>query len=657
MNENYRILLVDDDDIDIMAFKRILKKTDFAYHLDTFCDANEAIDKLPHTAYLYDCIFLDYQLPGIDGLSLLQKIRKMGISTPVVITTSQGDENIAVAMMKSGAFDYFPKSDITPSKLLQVLQSACEIMRIFKEKELIEQELKEQENFVKMLTQNSPNIISVIDLESEIPVYYNRQIYADLGYNLIESASLNPFFDHALVHPDDLNRINIDFEKLKWLTKGEVLETEYRLKGNDGCWHWFMNRDIEFRRGNMGLIKQVLRTIIDISHRKNSELELLEAKQSAENAAVAKAMFLSNMSHEIRTPMNAIIGLTDLLLQEKMEGQAFENLNSIRQSADNLMIIINDILDFSKIEAGKIVFESIDFGIKQVLGHILKTLDYKFKEKGLELIAEIAADIPEVVVGDPYRLNQILVNLVGNALKFTSQGQVRINVTKISENTDSIAIRFSVNDTGMGIPPDRLHTIFEQFNQGGPDVARNYGGTGLGLAITRQLIDLQNGEMSVKSEENKGSEFCFMLTFKPSVKNSLEPEAAIVVEFPDLRGKHFLVVEDNIINQRVITQVLEKCHAKVSVADNGKIGIEYLASGSFDAVFMDLQMPEMDGFEATCLIRGGEVNGVDRTIPVVALTADALPETRKKVLNSGFNDFLPKPFRKEDLFAVIRKAL
>lgn len=657
MQEKFTVLLIDDDDIDLMAFERILKKTGFNYQLDSFGSAEEALLGLTGKANTYDCIFLDYQLPGTDGLALLKKIRETGIATPIVINTSQGDENIAVAMMKSGAFDYFPKSDITPTKLMQVLQSAREIMRVVKQKLEIEQELRDQENFVRMLTQNSPNIIAVIDIDKNKPVYFNRSPYPDLGYKPSETGSFDAFCEETLVHADDLERINRDFEKLKWLAKGEVVETEYRLKRADGQWHWFMNRDTEFRRGSSGFVKQVLRTIIDIHQRKNSELELLEAKQAAENASVAKALFLSNMSHEIRTPMNAIVGLTDLLLQEKVEGQVLENLNSIRQSADNLLVIINDILDFSKIEAGKLVFESIDFSIRNIVEHLLRTLDYKFREKGIGFKSVIDPKLPEVLIGDPFRLNQILINLVGNALKFTNQGQVQILVNLLSAANGEFNVRFSIKDSGIGIPKSRLNTIFEQFNQGSADVARHYGGTGLGLAITKQLIDLQNGEMYVESEEGVGSVFSFHLMFKESKRANLEPDAVARAEFPELRDCTFLVVEDNLINQRVIKQVLEKCNANVLLANNGKIGLEILGAQKCNAVFMDLQMPEMDGYTATELIRSGSLPGVDVGIPIVALTADALPETRTKVLLSGFSDFLPKPFRKEDLFVVIGKLL
>jgi PAS domain S-box-containing protein len=657
MHERFTVLLIDDDDIDLMAFERILKKTGFNYQLDSFGSAEEALLGLAGKANTYDCIFLDYQLPGTDGLALLKKIRESGIATPIVINTSQGDENIAVAMMKSGAFDYFPKSDITPTKLMQVLQSAREIMRVVKQKLEIEKELREQENFVRMLTQNSPNIIAVIDIEKNKPVYFNRSLYPDLGYKDSEIVDFDAFCEDSLIHPDDLERINRDSVKLKWLSKGEVIETEYRLKRADGQWHWFMNRDTEFRRGSSGFVRQVLRTIIDIHQRKNSELELLEAKQAAENASVAKALFLSNMSHEIRTPMNAIVGLTDLLLQEKVEGQMLENLNSIKQSADNLLVIINDILDFSKIEAGKLVFESIDFSVRNIVAHLLRTLDYKFREKGIGFQAVIDPNLPEVMIGDPFRLNQILINLVGNALKFTNQGQVQILVTLLKGVAGELKVRFAIQDSGIGIPQSRLNTIFEQFNQGGADVARHYGGTGLGLAITKQLIDLQNGEMFVESVEGEGSVFSFHLKFKESKHATLEPDAVTMAEFPDLKDYIFLVVEDNLINQRVIKQVLEKCNAKVLLANNGKIGLEILGAQKCDAVFMDLQMPEMDGYIATELIRSGSLPGVEVGIPIVALTADALPESRTIVLQSGFSDFLPKPFRKEDLFVVISKVI
>lgn len=651
------ILLIDDDDVDIMAFNRAIKKTNLSVEIEALVSADEVFDHLPEIILKYDCIFLDYQLPGTDGLHILKRFRQTGVTAPVIITTSQGDEKIAVEMMKAGAFDYFPKSDISPSKLIQVLKTVENLAAIKRQNERIENELKEREIFINKLTENSPNIISVFDLNENRYVYQNRSFLYLLGYSRkdIEAIGENDF--STFLHDDDLDKFKQHHDIVKFLRKDEVFEGEYRMKAKNGDWRWFIHRDISFKRNDSGQVDQVLRTTMDITERKKNEVELLEAKQSAENASVAKAIFLSNMSHEIRTPMNAIMGLTDLLLQEDLPKPVIENLNSIRQSADNLLIIINDILDFSKIEAGKITFEKIDFSIKNVINHLHKTLAHKFKEKGINFVLDFDERIPDVVIGDPYRLNQILMNLTGNALKFTLEGEVKLTIELDEEKNGEARLKFIVKDTGIGIPANRLNSIFESYIQGAGDISRNFGGTGLGLTITKQLVDLQKGEIYVKSKPDLGSEFVFTLTFKRSDKKLIDESQAIRIEKPNLKGLNFMVVEDNKINQFVIKQILEKCGATVTLAENGQLCLDLLKDNNIFCIFMDLQMPVMDGFEATRIIRSNSENVHLQNVPVIALTADALIETRKKVLQSGFNDFLTKPFKEYELFQMINKYM
>ena len=651
------ILLIDDDDVDIMAFNRAIKKTNLSVNVESLESADEVFDNLPEIILKFDCIFLDYQLPGTDGLQILKRFRQTGVTAPVIITTSQGDEKIAVEMMKAGAFDYFPKSDISPSKLIQVLKTVENLTAIKRQSERIENELKEREVFINKLTENSPNIISVYDLNENRYVYQNRSFFYLLGYSRQEIEELNTINTSEFLHEDDLEKYEQHKDILKYLRKDEIFEGEYRMKDKNGKWRWFIHRDISFKRNENGVVVQVLRTTMDITERKKNEVELLEAKQAAENASIAKAIFLSNMSHEIRTPMNAIMGLTNLLLQEDLPNQVIENLKSIHQSSENLLIIINDILDFSKIEAGKITLEKIDFTIRGVIDHLFKTLVHKFKEKGINFLLEFDEHVPEVVKGDPYRLNQILMNLTGNALKFTMQGEVKIAIQLLSDNQEEVKVRFMIKDSGIGIPESHIHSIFENYIQGSGDIARNFGGTGLGLTITKQLVDLQKGEIYVKSEVGKGSEFVFILSFPKSDKKMMDESQATRIEKPNLKDKKILVVEDNKINQFVIRQILEKCGATIICADNGQLCLDLLNTNDFFCIFMDLQMPVMDGYEATRVIRSDTENVFRQSIPIIALTADALIETRKKVLQSGFNDFLTKPFKEFELFQMINKYL
>jgi PAS domain S-box-containing protein len=404
----------------------------------------------------------------------------------------------------------------------------------------------------------------------------------------------------------------------------------------------------------------------DISDKKLNELALLKAKDDAIRAASAKSDFLSNMSHEIRTPMNAIVGITELLMQKIEQPQNIEYLQSIKYSADNLLFIINDILDFSKIEAGKITLEKIPFNLIELLQELKKSFLHQAKEKGINLLLELDKNIPAFIIGDSHRLNQILVNLIGNAIKFTPKGSISINVKTKVENTDTCTFEFSITDTGIGISKDKQNSIFESFNQAYTDTSRKFGGTGLGLAITKNLIELQGGKIWLVSDIGKGSTFYFELTFN---KSHFEPNATPAIKIPQppiitsnianrsLDGARILLVEDNSMNQFLATQILKKWNAEVHLAETGTEALTMLKNNSFDLVLMDLQMPEMSGYEATTYIREGN-NGIRNTkIPIIALTADAFEETKTRVLQTGMNDFITKPFKQDELFTKIVKHL
>ncbi len=362
------------------------------------------------------------------------------------------------------------------------------------------------------------------------------------------------------------------------------------------------------------------------------------ARKIAEDAVKAKQQFLSNMSHEIRTPMNAIIGFTKVVLKTELTAKQKEYMNAIKTSGDALIVLINDILDLAKVDAGKMTFEQTPFKMALSISAMLHLFETKIQEKNLKLIKAYDERIPDVLLGDPVRLHQIVLNLVSNAVKFTKEGQITVSVTLLEESEDKVTIEFMVSDTGIGIGEDKMPSIFENFQQATSETSRLFGGTGLGLAIVKQLVEAQGGSIYVKSEIEEGSDFCFTLSFK---KTSLESETGAVIAQSDTQIKNVkvLVVEDIALNQLLMRTLLDDFGFKCDIAANGKIAIEKLRNKNYDIILMDLQMPEMNGFEATEYIRK-ELNS---KIPIIALTADVTTADLAKCKAVGMDDYISKP--------------
>lgn len=402
-------------------------------------------------------------------------------------------------------------------------------------------------------------------------------------------------------------------------------------------------------------VKYVSGIFIDINSRVEKENELKSAKEAALADAQAKSAFLSNMSHEIRTPMNAILGLTELLLQKRLEETALENLRAIHFSAHNLLTIINDILDLSKIEAGKLDLDMQTFDLLKVLEELNKSIRMSAQSKNLLYEVHLSGAVPSYLKGDAVRLTQILLNLLGNSVKFTQAGKIRLTVDVFEDSPTTVKLGFTVMDTGIGIPKDQLQVIFQSFTQVQSNQRFKTQGTGLGLAITKRLVEIQKGTISVESELGKGSKFRFEIPFEKSSEQELfaekQQENPMEGQFADLK---VLLVEDNKINQLLAKQVLEGWKIKVEVANDGFEAIAKLQRRNFDLILLDLQMPEMDGFEVTRFVRKG-LKAPHNTIPIVALTADAYSETRLKTQEAGMNYFLTKPYQQKDLFRVISR--
>ncbi|MBK7428092.1 MAG: response regulator [Saprospiraceae bacterium] len=654
----FKIILVVKEPAQQDAFEKIFLESHFKNTIIHTVSESEEIFPILESRFI-DAVFIYHTSEDPQTESIVNLLHHSDSKLPIIILTSSAtafDENKLLAL---GVIDGLMLIELNAAKIEHIMLTVSRIKVFRNEQSALSLELKEKDKLLEKITHSSPNIIYVNDIESGANLFHNNQILSLLGYSKEEISSLGMMLFDQIIEKETLIDLREHYLKIRHeLEDGAYLEKELCIKSKEGNEVWLFTRDTPFKRNSNGKVSQVLGTAIDITDRKKAEKELLEAKKMAEEAARVKSEFLSTMSHEIRTPMNAILGFAELLLKKQHPHEDTQYIKAIKQSADNLLVIINDILDFSKIEAGKLTLEKIQFDIHDKISFLEQSFRFRAEEKEIQLKVTVDPKIPKLIKGDPYRLNQILLNLISNAIKFTKAGSVTINAEKLTENEHEILIKFEIKDTGIGIPENKLDSIFDSFTQAHEDTSRQFGGTGLGLTITKKLVDLMGGNITVDSVSGQGSVFIVYLRFslelnEPETLTDTTPEASSEFESPNIEDIQILIAEDNAVNQLLIKYILEDWNLKYTICANGQEAINMLESRHFDVVLMDIQMPVMDGIMATSLIR--KMPDPKGKVPVIALTADVVNKEFFSSDATGFTDYLIKPFKPNDLMDMIHK--
>lgn len=501
------------------------------------------------------------------------------------------------------------------------------------------------EKFNKVF-ENNPALMAIQTFPNFELVECNQVFLKTLGYSFNELVEKSKSPSKACLSPDMTaklkNNKKISNEEVRLTTKsGEKIDCIY-------------SGEI-FEHGN---VRYLLSVYTNITEKKNAEKELILAKENAESANVLKGQFLANMSHEIRTPINGVLGYLKLLEYTVLSDEQKEYTFGAVESSEILLSLIEDILDLSKIEAGKLQFEHIDFSIKEIVQKVVTVITPKSQEKSLVLVVNISKDIPEKTLGDPLRISQVLTNLLSNAIKFTPSGSIVIDISCTQKSPDKVSVSFSVSDSGIGIAPDKINAIFESFVQADSSTKRKYGGTGLGLAISKQIVEQMGGVFSIKSALNKGSTFTFEVPLDISKNMELElenPNSPIIPPWevnPDKAPPKILLVEDNKINQNIFKAFLKKKSLVCDVAINGLEAVESVKDNTYNIIFMDCNLPVLDGFEATELIRKMHP---DKRETIIAVTASAMEGDRESCIAAGMDDYISKPLNIGELFSLIYK--
>jgi signal transduction histidine kinase/CheY-like chemotaxis protein len=676
MEENLHILLIEDNSAEAFLLQESLAQVDNPPDVIHAEKLDEALAYLKEKKI--DAILLDLALPDSEGLETLERTNAEAGYLPIIILTGLQDEAVAIDAVRKGAQDYLLKGQTGARQLVQTIQRAIERKRL--ERAL---SLSAQRNL--LLAEISTKVMAQTDLEGLLTIVVEgarkltsaRISCSGAGYE--DGKFRCSKYSQAEGIPDSAFRETCQNESayLDLVNQNESIRLTDRELHRHAKWWGFPEHET-ILRGFMGarLVDVRGRTAgsIMVSDKEGSEefaeadetllrqlalitslaLQHIDARTAAEAASIAKSQFLANMSHELRTPMNAILGMTDLALVEELPPMVRDYLQTARDSAGVLLEILNEILDLSRIEAGHFELESTAFSLHKVVEQVIKTLRARAREKGLALIYNLPPHVPDLLIGDPLRFRQILMNLVDNAIKFTHIGKIAVKAEVREHTQETVRLEFAVSDTGIGILPEDRERIFSPFTQADASTTRNYGGTGLGLTISRKFVELMNGQIWVESHPNQGSTFYFTVTLKlPQKASTGRGEAGYPLHRAGRRqALQVLLAEDTPTNQKLAERLLTRRGHIVEIARNGQQALELVEQRDYDVVLMDVQMPVMDGIQSTMAIRALP-NPVKARLPIIAMTAHALREDAERCLAAGMDAYVSKPIQAEEFIELV----
>jgi len=626
-----KILVVDDIEENLLTLKGNLRGIE-AEIITAYSGKEALLQVLRHDFAL---LIVDVQMPEMNGYETAERIRlgKRNKHVPIIFLTAvYYDQTSVLKGYHAGAVDYLTKPfnrEILISKV-----------RIFLDLDHIKNELIESKNQFQLIVQDQTDLICRTDQNLKI-LFVNRSFLVALA-KTFESIKDQNILDY--IFEPDREKIEKSISELTPSNAVAKFQHTLMISPVRSLTVSTIIRALYNPVYELSGYQLVMR---DVTAELKTREALVEAKEAAEKATRSKSQFLANMSHEIRTPMNSIIGMIDVLYETNIDEDQREDLDVIKFSANKLLDLLNDILDFSKIEANQIKLEKVWFNLNEELNKTRRLFEIKANEKGIALNLNIHPGVPVSVKGDPLRTSQIIINLLNNALKFTNEGNVSLAVEIEKMKQDNIArIKFTISDTGIGMPENVSNSIFELFNQGDPSITREYGGTGLGLAISKSLSELMGGTISFQTQKNKGTTFWFSLDYE------IEKPA-----MPEYKNKpSVLVVDDNEINRKVACSVLKKNGFNPDEAENGKVALEKVLANRYELIIMDIQMPVMDGFTAS-----QEIRHIERNLPdhqrsrIIALTANATREDQEKSKKSGMDGFLTKPLKYPELEVILKR--